>query len=430
MAKTLQSIRGMNDILPNATAAWQSLTNIILQLAQQYGYEEIRTPLVEQVQLFHRSVGDTSDIVQKEMYQFVDQNDDVLALRPEGTAACVRACIQHGLIYNQRQKLWYMGPMYRRERPQKGRYRQFHQFGLEAFGYADTDIEIEQLLWMQRFFAALSLEDVQLEINTLGDAAARASYTKALQQYLSQHRDMLDADSLKRLETNPLRILDSKVTATQALLADAPCLLDHLPDTARAHFEHVQHLLDQLNVPHVVNTRLVRGLDYYNGLVFEWTTHALGAQGTLCAGGRYDNLVSQLGGQPTPAFGCAMGIERILSLATLSQDHRTMWRGHVLCASEAVLAPALLTCEQLRNALPNMTWTLDAHPFKLKNQLKRANKANATLAIILDHDAWKNGQCQLKWMQSSDTADVQAPLHDLIDQIKTQSTQPKLERHT
>lgn len=419
MTKTLQSVRGMNDILPRDIAAWQALEHVIRQLAQQYGYHEIRTPLLESVALFKRSVGEASDIVQKEMYQFQDQNDDILALRPEGTAACVRACIQHGLTYNQKQRLWYMGPMYRRERPQKGRYRQFYQFGLEAFGQPDMAIEIEQILWIHRFFQALNMTDITLEINTLGTIAARQHYTQSLVTYLNNHFDALDADSQQRLTTNPLRILDSKVRQTQDILNEAPRLFDSLSEPCKAHFQAVQQTLDALQIPYTVSPRLVRGLDYYTGLVFEWTTDALGAQGTLCAGGRYDGLVAQLGGQDTPAFGFAMGLERILALYTSNTlPTGPSALGHVLCTDASCLTTALAYCEQLRSAQSQMSWVLDAHPFKLKNQLKRAHKAGADLVAIIGPDECANQQIQMKWMQQPDVATQWFSLSEAIQYVQ------------
>jgi histidyl-tRNA synthetase len=313
MPDRLQAIRGMHDALPERTPLWQHLEDRIRAVIEGYGYREMRTPLLEQVELFKRSIGEVTDIVEKEMYAFEDRGGDRLALRPEGTASCVRAAIEHGLL-DQPQRVWYRGPMFRRERPQRGRYRQFHQIGVEVFGLGGPDIDLEVIAMTARLWRALGLEGLRLELNSLGDAEERARYREALVEYLRGHEQQLDADSRRRLESNPLRVLDSKNPQLADLIAAAPSLLDFLGPESRAHFDALRTGLEAADIPYSVNPRLVRGLDYYNRTVFEWITEALGAQGTVCAGGRYDGLVAQLGGRATPAVGFAMGLERLLDL--------------------------------------------------------------------------------------------------------------------
>ena len=313
--KKIQSVKGMNDLLPTDSPLWQYVEASVSNVLARYGYSEIRFPIVESTDLFKRGIGEATDIIEKEMYTFNDRNNESLSLRPEGTASCVRACEQHGLLYNQTQRLWYQGPMFRYEKPQKGRLRQFHQIGIETFGYADADIEAELLILTARLWAVLGISNVvTLQINTLGTSEARRAYRTDLVAYLDQCKEQLDEDSQRRLATNPLRILDSKVSATQALLNDAPVLMNYLSGESKQHFKTLQTLLLAAGVKFEINPRLVRGLDYYSNTVFEWVTSALGAQGTVCAGGRYDTLVEQLGGRPTPAFGCAMGVERLVLL--------------------------------------------------------------------------------------------------------------------
>lgn len=314
MSAKIQSIRGMHDVLPEHSGLWQYFERIIRNTIQQYGYREIRMPVVESTDLFCRSIGEVTDIVEKEMYTFQDRNGDSLTLRPEGTASCVRAAIQHGLLHNQQQRLWYMGPMFRHERPQKGRYRQFHQIGVETFGIDGPDIDAELIMMTARFWQQLGLNNIRLELNTLGSNEARSTYRDVLVDYLNQHHDQLDDESQRRLTSNPLRILDSKNPAMQDMIEAAPKLMDHLDDESRDHFEQLQQILSQAGIEFRINTRLVRGLDYYCKTVFEWVTDELGAQGTVCAGGRYDGLVEQLGGKSTSAAGFAMGVERLLSL--------------------------------------------------------------------------------------------------------------------
>ena len=390
MAK-IQAIRGMNDILPDQSVIWQYLEQTMSRVLAQYGYDEIRMPVVEQTELFKRSIGEVTDIVEKEMYTFEDRNGDSLTLRPEGTAGCVRAGEQHGLLFNQVQRLWYMGPMFRHERPQKGRYRQFHQIGVECFGMEGPDIDAELLLMTARIWRALGLRDeVTLELNSLGSAEDRRRYREALVAYLSRHRDRLDEDSLRRLETNPLRILDSKNPETQKVLEDAPSLWEHISEDSREHFETLKKLLDEAGLPYRVNTRLVRGLDYYGKTVFEWVTDALGAQGTVCAGGRYDGLVEQLGGKSTPAVGFGMGLERlVLLLETLELIPESVNRNadiYVLAMGEQARSYAFSAAESLRDSMPSSVVVTHCGGGGFKSQMKKADRSGARLAIIVGDD--------------------------------------------
>lgn len=384
----INAIRGMNDILPEQTALWQRLESVAAQVFTAYGFQEIRMPIVEQTELFKRSIGEVTDIVEKEMYSFPDRHGESLTLRPEGTAGCVRAAQQHGLLRNQVQRLWYAGPMFRYERPQLGRQRQFHQMGVECFGLHGPEIDAELLTLTRRLWRCLGLEHVvSLEINSLGSAADRARYRTALLAFLEARRDQLDEDSQRRLSSNPLRVLDSKSEQTQHVLQDAPVLGDYLGDEARAHFDGLQALLGEAGLSYRVNPRLVRGLDYYNHLVFEWTTDRLGAQGTVCAGGRYDGLVEQLGGQPTPAVGFAMGMER---LCLLYQEHgrHPSAAGHELdvffaVAGDGLGGRALAAAEALRDALPGLRMLVHSGGGSLKSQLKKADRSGAGYALIL-----------------------------------------------
>ena len=385
----IQAIRGMNDILPDETPVWQYLESCVQQVLQSYAYREIRFPVLEQTQLFKRSIGEVTDIVEKEMYSFDDRNGDNLSLRPEGTACCVRAAEQHGLLYNQQQRLWYRGPMFRYERPQKGRYRQFHQIGVETFGMTGPDIDAEVILLSARLWRELGLSaNVRLEINNIGTSQDRRDYGAALVAYLQQHEAALDEDSRRRLQSNPLRILDSKVPSTQALLADAPVLADFVSEDTRAHFEELCQLLRGAGVEFVVNPRLVRGLDYYNNMVFEWITETLGAQGTVCAGGRYDGLVAQLGGRATPAVGFAMGVERlVLMLQEVGSLPADVGRSADLfiAVGEGMQAEAIGLAEQLRNEIPDLRIHLNCGAGKVSNQLKRAYNSGARVALVLEN---------------------------------------------
>lgn len=387
MAKTIQAIRGMNDCLPEISGTWQKVESVLRQVVASYGYQEIRTPIVESTDLFKRSIGEVTDIVEKEMYTFEDRNGDSLTLRPEGTASCVRAGNEHGLLYNQQQRLWYLGPMFRHERPQKGRYRQFHQFGVEAYGLGGPDIDLEVILLSARLWKAFGISDsVTLQINTLGSNEARQDYRDALVDYLKARADKLDDDSLRRLETNPLRVLDSKNPQVQEAIADAPSLMDYLDDESKTHFETLCSQLTAAGIAYELNPRLVRGLDYYNRTVFEWVTDSLGAQGTVCAGGRYDGLVEQLGGKATPAVGFAMGMERLVLLLTTlypqAQDDSAT-DVYVTALGEDAQAYAVTVSETLRDKHPEVRVMMHCGGGNLKKQLKRADKTGAKLALIL-----------------------------------------------
>lgn len=384
----------MPDILPDASARWRELERAIIDVLDSYGYQEIRLPLVEKTEIFARAIGEHTDIVSKEMYTFADRNGDSLTLRPEGTAGCVRASLQHGLFHNQSRRLWYAGPMFRHERPQKGRYRQFHQIGVEAYGMAGPDIDAEQILLCSRLWETLGLEDLQLELNSLGDAEARAAYRSVLVEYFRNHKDALDDDSRRRLETNPLRLLDSKNPAMQDILAAAPALADYLNTEAREHFENLCHVLQTAGVVYRINPRLVRGLDYYNRTVFEWTTRRLGAQATVCAGGRYDRLIEQVGGPPTTAIGFAIGLERLLELIASPAD---VPAPHVyIVSAAAAAAEALQLAEQLRRALPGLKVVSHCGGGSLKSQFRRADRSGALVALLLAEDELAAGSVTLK----------------------------------
>jgi len=422
--KKIQAIRGMNDLLPSDSPRWQFFEGKVRQLMQRYGFAEIRMPIVEQTALFARSIGEVTDIVEKEMYTFEDRNGDSLTLRPEGTASCVRAAMEHGLLYNQTQRLWYQGPMFRHERPQKGRYRQFHQVGVEAYGFEGPDIDAEVILLSARLWRELGLmEHVTLEINSLGSSEARAAYRDKLVAYFEQHRDVLDEDSLRRLTSNPLRILDSKNPAMAEMLDAAPRLMDNLDDTSRVHFEQLKALLDAANIPFVVNPRLVRGLDYYSRTVFEWTTTALGSQGTVCAGGRYDGLVEQLGGKPTPAVGFAMGIERlILLLETLELVPEEALGGsdvYLLAMDDGATTAAMTLAEQLRSELPWLRLQLHCGGGSFKSRMKKADKSGAAFALLLGEDEVAEQAVTLKALRD-DQAQQRVPQMALADTLSKQ----------
>lgn len=401
MSKTIQSIRGMHDILPEQTPAWQYLESTVRDLLAGYGYQEIRMPVVEMTELFARSIGEVTDIVEKEMYTFEDRNGDSLTLRPEGTASCVRAGIQHGLLHNQQQRLWYMGPMFRHERPQKGRYRQFHQIGVETFGIEGPDIDAELIILTARLWRRLGIDDVRLEINSLGSLEARVAYRERLVAYLRGHEAVLDEDSRRRLETNPLRVLDSKNPAMKAVIAGAPQLLDHLDAESLAHFEGLKARLDAAGIAYRVNPCLVRGLDYYSRTVFEWITESLGAQGTICAGGRYDGLVEQLGGRATAAAGFAMGLERLLALLEEQGRLPKAPGPHVYLVTfgERAEHEGLLLAERLRTALPGLRLVQNCGGGSFKAQMKRADRSNAELALILGEDEVAAGEVGVKFLR-------------------------------
>ncbi len=385
MSQQIQAVRGMKDILPQETLLWQRVEGSLRAIFSAYGYSEIRLPLAEKAELFQRSIGEVTDIVEKEMYTFEDLNHERLSLRPEGTAGCVRAGIEHGLLYNQIQRLWYMGAMFRHERPQKGRYRQFHQAGIEAFGMEGPDIDAELIAMTARIWKSLGITSLALQINSLGTLAARQVYRARLVDYFSAHQDKLDEDSQRRLSTNPLRILDSKNPDLRELILAAPKLLDHLDAESLAHFERLKNLLDSAGVKYSVNPRLVRGLDYYSKTVFEWVTDQLGAQGTVCAGGRYDGLVEQLGGKATPAIGFAIGLERLLSLIETQAGLPEPAAPHVylLVAGEAASAAGVKLAESLRDALPELRLVMNCGGGGFKGQFKRADKSGARIALLL-----------------------------------------------
>ena len=393
----------MNDLLPSDSPYWQYAEGTIADILQRYGYQEIRFPVLESTDLFKRSIGEVTDIVEKEMYTFDDRNGDSVTLRPEGTACCVRACEEHGLLYNQTQRLWYMGPMFRYERPQKGRYRQFHQCGVEAFGMNGPDVDAEILLLSARILRELGVADsVTLQLNSLGNQSSRAAYKEALLAYLGERKEQLDADSQRRMTTNPLRILDSKDVTTQALLDGAPVLLDYLDEESRSHFEQLQSLLEAVGITYEVNPRLVRGLDYYGKTAFEWVTDKLGAQSTVCAGGRYDGLVEQLGGKPTPAVGFAIGLERLVLLLqslNLMPEELEQQADVYLVAMGDVQKEALQLAERIRDELPYIRLVNHCGGGSLKSQMKKADKSAADIALILGEDEIKAGKVAVKYLR-------------------------------
>lgn len=406
MAKNIQAIRGMNDYLPEETALWQRIEGTLKQVLSGYGYSEIRLPIVEQTPLFKRAIGEVTDVVEKEMYTFEDRNGESLTLRPEGTAGCVRAGIEHGLLYNQEQRLWYIGPMFRYERPQKGRYRQFHQLGAEVFGLQGPDIDAELILLTARWWKALGIaEHVNLELNSIGSLEARANYRDALVAFLEQHQEKLDEDCKRRMYSNPLRVLDSKNPEVQTLLNDAPRLSEYLDEESKAHFDGLCELLAQAGIPYTVNERLVRGLDYYNRTVFEWVTTSLGAQGTVCAGGRYDGLVEQLGGRATPGVGFAMGLERLVLLVqAVNPDFKAPATidVYVISSGEGTQSAAMLLAEQVRDAAPQIKLMTNYGGGNFKKQITRADKWGARIALILGENEVAAQQVVVKDLRSGE----------------------------
>lgn len=387
--QAIQAIRGMHDILPEQSPYWHWLEDHAKQILAAYGYQEIRLPIVEKTELFKRSIGEVTDIVEKEMYTFDDRNGDSLTLRPEGTAGCLRACLEHGLLHNQSHRLWYYGPMFRHERPQKGRYRQFYQLGVETYGMPGPDVDVEMIVLTDRLWRNLGIRGhVELQLNTLGTTEERQAYRGKLVEYFKQHLDLLDEDSRRRLETNPLRILDSKNPDMQAMLSQAPVLLDHLGDDSLQHFNQLKALLDDLGIRYVLNTRLVRGLDYYGKTVFEWVTNELGSQGTICAGGRYDGLIEQLGGKANHAIGFAMGMERILAL--VEQVNPVVLPpstdAYLIRVGEHAERAGFLLAETLRDALPSLKLQVNCGGGSFKSQFKKADKSGAHWAIIIGDD--------------------------------------------
>ncbi len=399
----LQSIRGMNDLLPEQSVTWQYLERTVAEVLGRYSYREIRFPILEQTELFKRAVGEVTDIVEKEMYSFDDRNGDSLSLRPEGTAGCVRACTQNGLLHNQTQRLWYTGPMFRHERPQKGRLRQFHQIGVEAFGLNGPDIDAELLLITARLWKSLKIDHaVSLQINSLGTSADRKTYRTALVDYLMARQEQLDEDSQRRLQTNPMRILDSKNQDTQALLNDAPKLADFIDQESRDHFEQLCAVLDAANINYEINPRLVRGLDYYSKTVFEWVTTSLGAQGTVCAGGRYDGLVEQLGGKPCPGVGFAMGVERLVLLLDelgAVPDSIAQTVDLYIVAVGNIELEALVLAEDLRSQCPSIRIESHCGGGSFKSQIKKADKSGAAVALILGEDEVASATAGVKFLR-------------------------------
>ena len=422
MAKNIQAIRGMNDCSPTESPLWQWIEGQVRQILSSYGYSEVRMPIVESTPLFARAIGEVTDVVSKEMYTFWD-NDEQLTLRPEGTAGCVRAAIEHGWIYNNEQRLWYMGPMFRHERPQKGRYRQFHQAGVEVFGIATPEIDAELIILTARLWKALGIDQhVSLQLNSIGSLEARANYRSALVAFLENHQNIMSEEEKERLVKNPLRILDTKNQALQDVLDGAPKLLDYLDDESREHFAQLCGLLDAVGIQYEINPKLVRGLDYYNKTVFEWVTSALGAQGTVCGGGRYDGLVEQLGGHATSGVGFAMGLERLVLLVqevNKSIPVKSAVDIYVVYQGEGTTLAAFQLAEKLRSELPHLSTMLHCSGGNFKKQFKRADKSGATLALVLGESEVQNNQVVVKHLLGAaeqQTIDVA----NLIEHVKAQ----------
>ena len=417
----IQSLRGMHDLLPDQSTTWQYLEKTVADLLGRYSYKEIRFPVVEQTELFKRSVGEATDIVEKEMYTFEDRNGDQLSLRPEGTAGCVRACTQNGLLHNQTQRLWYAGAMFRHERPQKGRLRQFHQIGVEAFGLNGPDIDAELLLLTARLWKTLKIDHVvTLQINSLGTSDDRKEYRGALVEYLTQHHQSLDEDSQRRLLTNPMRILDSKNQDVQKILENAPILSDFIDQESREHFEQLCAILDAANISYDINPKLVRGLDYYSKTVFEWVTSSLGAQGTICAGGRYDGLVEQLGGKPCPGVGFAMGLERLTllldELNTVPDSVAQTVDVYIVAVGDTML-DAMVLSDMLRSQCPTLRFESHCGGGSFKSQMKKADKSNAKIALIIGEDELKNNLIQVKLIRK-DGSQTEVKEKDVLSFIK------------
>lgn len=399
MATNIQAIRGMHDILPEQTPRWFAVEKILREVMGAYGYQEIRLPILEKTELFKRSIGEVTDIVEKEMYTFDDRNGESLTLRPEGTAGCLRACLEHGLLHNQAHRLWYCGPMFRHERPQKGRYRQFYQLGVETYGMAGPDIDAEIILLSDRLWRRLGIRDkLELQLNTLGTIEERLVYREKLVEYFSGHLDSLDEDSRRRLSTNPLRILDSKNPDMQGVIAGAPELMEYLSAETQDHFEAITAILDDLDIAYRVNSRLVRGLDYYSKTVFEWVTTELGSQGTVCAGGRYDSLIAQLGGKANFAVGFALGMERLLALLELTDvlTVESVVDVYLIRVGESAEVAGMRFAEDIRNAIPGLKLQVNCGGGSFKSQFKKADKSMARYALVLGEDELLRGEVGIK----------------------------------
>lgn len=415
--KQFQAVKGMNDLLPMQTVLWQHLEQVLVDTVIRYGYQQIRTPVLEQTALFERTIGQGTDIVEKEMYSFDDNGED-LTLRPEGTAGCVRAAIEHRLLHNQTQRLWYMGPMFRHEKPQHGRYRQFYQFGIEAIGMKGPDIDAEQILMVHRVWRTLGLANqITLQLNSLGSSSSRAIYREQLTAYFRQHFSELDADSQRRLTINPLRILDSKNPQMQHLIQQAPKLLDYIEPAAKEHFEGLRRLLDAAQISYEINPRLVRGLDYYGLTVYEWVANTGGTQNTVCAGGRYDSLVEQLGWESTPAVGFAMGLERVLGLMAENQTLPHLDAYFILVGDEAA-RQGLLIAEQLRDALPHLKLLTHCEGGSFKSQFKRADKSQAQWALIIGDNELQENKIAIKNLREKSEQQL-LTLDEVIHFLKT-----------
>ena len=397
----IQAIRGMHDILMHETPNWQYIEQSIQNVLDQYNYKEIRLPIIEKTELFKHAIGDNTDIVSKEMYSFEDKNNSSITLRPEGTASCVRAGIEHGLFHNKLQRLWYMGPMFRYEKPQKGRQRQFHQLGVEAFGFKGPDIDAEQIMICSRIWKTLNIKNIKLEINSLGSSESRLKYRKILVYYFLSKKNDLDEDSLIRLEKNPLRILDSKNKDMQSLIKNAPPINEYLDSQSTEHFSKLKEILDHAKIQYDVNSKLVRGLDYYEKTVYEWKTQELGAQDTLCAGGRYDNLVETHGAKSTPAIGFAIGLERLVELSCFEKiSDQTTAHVYLLLSGNNTKKHGLLLAEEIRDKLPNIKIETNCGEGSLKSQFKRADKSGAQIALILGEDELEKKQLTVKYLRN------------------------------
>ena len=402
MSDQIKSVRGMPAILPDEIKKWQYVEAVAKSVLNAYSYNEIRTPVVERTELFQRTIGENTDIVEKEMYTFLDRNDQSLTLRPEATAGIIRSGIDQGFFYNQTQKLWSIGPMYRYERPQKGRYRQFHQINMEAFGFEGPDIDFEIILLTKRIWQALNLSSLKLELNSLGSPESRKEYKRQLYDYFNDHKQKLDENSLNRLDRNPLRILDSKNPDLQTLIESAPKMIDFLDQESKEHFEQLRVMLEDHAIEYNLNTRLVRGLDYYTRTVFEWTTDKLGAQATVCGGGRYDRLVEELGGQFTPAIGCAIGLERLIELVDQSDQNKenNPQKIYIVAVGSAAEGQGFLVAEELRDAYPEFSIEMNLNGGNFKQQFKRADKAGSDIALILGENEIKQQTIGIKPMRT------------------------------